>query len=134
MCTVLLPPGVNPIAVNKYIYIYNLTKNTTQYIHPAFSYIFRLFFLHFSSLLFKKISLECFRYGWIYTPYPRFYILVYLVVWKGRGWRRGTRLRTEERNCIVTTSISTSGLPSRHYNGKGWSLTHYPQPGAQIKQ
>jgi len=21
-CTVLLPPGVNPIAVNKYIYIY----------------------------------------------------------------------------------------------------------------
>ena len=22
MCTVLLPPGVNPIAVNKYIYIY----------------------------------------------------------------------------------------------------------------
>ena len=22
MCTVLLPPGVNPIAVNKYIYLY----------------------------------------------------------------------------------------------------------------
>ena len=25
MCTVLLPPGVNPIAVNKYIYIYSRT-------------------------------------------------------------------------------------------------------------
>ena len=26
MCTVLLPPGVNQIAVNKYIYIYHIKK------------------------------------------------------------------------------------------------------------
>ena len=31
MCTVLLPPGVNPIAVNKYI-VYHIVDNVS-YIH-----------------------------------------------------------------------------------------------------
>jgi hypothetical protein len=35
MCTVLLPPGVNPIAVNKYIISYHMTSyhniNLTEY-------------------------------------------------------------------------------------------------------
>ena len=66
----------------------------------------------------KKFVLQCCRYGCIYTLYPRFYTLIYLVVWVGRGWRGGTRLRTEGRNCIVTMSISTSGLLSRHYSGR----------------
>jgi len=30
MCTVLLPPGVNPIAVNKYIISYSLFWDVTQ--------------------------------------------------------------------------------------------------------
>ena len=43
MCTVLLPPGVNPIAVNKHIYLYlttwrvakhDRTKKPTKYSHP----------------------------------------------------------------------------------------------------
>jgi hypothetical protein len=61
MCTVLLPSGVNPIAINKYIYIYifiyiyYLTKNITQCILPAFSYIFR-YFLTCPITLFKKKS------------------------------------------------------------------------------
>jgi len=28
VCTVTLPPGVNPIAVDKYIYNYTITQNT----------------------------------------------------------------------------------------------------------
>jgi len=46
MCTVLLPPGVNPIAVNKYIYINNCPTrcNTKQSIYYFVSslYMFRV--------------------------------------------------------------------------------------------
>jgi len=31
MCTVLLPPGVNPIAVNKYIISYHITSEAQYY-------------------------------------------------------------------------------------------------------
>ena len=47
MCTVLLPPGVNPIAVNKYIYIY-------IYIHLAHN-------LLSSSFLSKNIKIKIYR-------------------------------------------------------------------------
>jgi hypothetical protein len=45
MCTVLLPLGVNPLAVNKYIYIYPQTAYITPavnkyiYIYPQTAYI-----------------------------------------------------------------------------------------------
>jgi len=37
MCTVLLPPGVDPIAVNKYIYIYHIITSTvkTRNLYPS---------------------------------------------------------------------------------------------------
>jgi len=37
MCTVLLPPGVNPIAVNKYI-IYHNTLHSVEQLVEALSY------------------------------------------------------------------------------------------------
>ena len=72
----------------------------------------------------KTFSLQRCRYGCSYTLYPRFCMLIHLVVWVGRGWRRGTRLQTAGRNCIVIMSISTSGLPSRHYSGR--EMEPYP--------
>jgi acid phosphatase class B len=40
MCTVLLPPGDNPIAVNKYIYhIINFTKSCDYSIRKKFDFL-----------------------------------------------------------------------------------------------
>jgi len=54
MCTVLLPPGVNPIAVNKYIYIC-LAKNKFREAMMLLFHTLPAYYHHKSCTLSQKI-------------------------------------------------------------------------------
>jgi len=56
MCTVLLPPGVNQVAVNKYIRVYHITSYIISYIlsyHILYPYhiIFKIWGISWLSVL-----------------------------------------------------------------------------------
>jgi hypothetical protein len=67
MCTVLLPPGVNPIAVNKYIITYRISYHITSY--------------HISYIISKTQIVSCSdRQFWIFIHKTQLIALMYTIL------------------------------------------------------
>jgi len=61
VCTVPLPPGVNPIAVDKYIYLFRRTQENQMSIHSTAKiilYVFRYEYLRIASAFCTGISVS----------------------------------------------------------------------------
>jgi hypothetical protein len=81
MCTVLLPPGVNPIAVNKYIISCTLHKNAKvdpEVLNPS-TYVHSLIYLARISGLLLLATLPL---GTVKTVYPKLYYPEISVKWQ----------------------------------------------------
>jgi len=123
MCTVLLPPGVNPIAVNKYInIIININSDIYIYIYRyryryRYRYIF-IFALYFTSDFESPVLYINMLQIQVCSFIFKFYLFLFFILHLSITINKGTVISqryTSQQSAVQSTLLHVSPLSCDYY-------------------